>query len=275
MLTREMIIHALKEKGIEAKPVETEKNGVIFKGIALGSGQVCPTIYTEAFEDYPEEDLEDAVDAIIYRYNKAKEEMPVIDMEQIVNWDYVKTRLQLCIQRKGNEDICKRDFLDLEEYVRVNIESCNGSFKVNHAILEKLGVTESVLFHAAWDCTAPNIVVEDMVQMVSEMVGMSIEEAREMQGDNAMIVATNKEKVFGAIAMKAKDKLAEVADRYETDLAILPSSIHEILLIPIKENMDLFELEAMVREVNATQVAPEEQLSNHVYRFYRDTREIV
>ena len=96
-----------------------------------------------------------------------------------------------------------------------------------------------------------------------------------MQGDSVMIVATNKEKSFGAIAMKAKDKLAEVADRYETDLAILPSSIHEILLIPVKENMDFFELEAMVREVNATQVAPEEQLSNHVYRFYRDTREIV
>ena len=128
----------------------------------------------------------------VVRYNKAKEETPVIDLEKIMNWDYVKVHLQLCIQRKGNEDIVKRDFLDLEEYVRVDVGE--GTFKVRPEHLEKFGVTESVLFHAAWDCTAPTIVVEDMAQVMAEMLGVSVEEIIAMQGDNPMIVATTKEK---------------------------------------------------------------------------------
>ena len=273
MLTREMIINELISREIEAKPVEVEKNGIVFKGITLENGPICPTIYTDEFEDYADDELEDAVDAIIYRYNKAKEETPVIDLEKIMNWDYVKTHLQLCIQRKGNEDIVKRDFLDLEEYVRVDVGV--GSFKVKPNHLEKFGVTESVLFHAAWDCTAPTIAVEDMAQVMAEMMGIPDEEIIAMQGDNPMIVASNKGKVFGSIAMKAKDKLAEVADRYGTDLVILPSSIHECLLMPVKEDTNFMELDAMVQEVNVTQVAPEEVLSDHAYRFCRATREIV
>ena len=72
MLTREMIINELVSKGIEAKPADVIKNGVTLKGITLGTGSICPTIYIEQFEGYVEEDLEDAVDAIIYQYNKAK-----------------------------------------------------------------------------------------------------------------------------------------------------------------------------------------------------------
>ena len=47
MLTREMIINELKERCFVTKPVETIKNGVTLKGIALGEGSICPTIYTE------------------------------------------------------------------------------------------------------------------------------------------------------------------------------------------------------------------------------------
>lgn len=86
--------------------------------------------------------------------------MPVIDTKKLMDWDYVKTRLQLCIQRKGNENIVKRDFLDFEEYVRVDVGG--GTFKVKPEHLVKYGITESVLFHAAWDCTAHTIHVEDM-----------------------------------------------------------------------------------------------------------------
>ena len=110
--------------------------------------------------------------------------------------------------------------------------------------------------------------------MMAKMMGMSIEDAMEMQKANPMIVASNEGKVHGAIAMKASEKLAEVAERYQSDLAILPSSIHEILLIPVKEDMNFRELGTMVREINATQVSPEEVLSNHAYRYSRDEKSI-
>lgn len=260
MLTREMIIKALTERGMEAQVTDVTKNGVTLQGIALGNGNVRPTIYIEQFADYADDEMEDVVDAIMYQYNKAIEDVPVIDVNNLLNWDYAKTRLQLCIQKKGNEDIVKRDFLDLEEYVRViasTDESGIGSFKVSPRHLEIFGITEEILFQAAWDCTAPTIKIEDMSQIVPMPEGM-------------MIVATNVTKLNGAVAMKATEKLAEVADRYgKAALAILPSSIHEILIIPLSGDESVSELDKMVQEVNATQVAPEEVLSNHAYIYGR------
>jgi hypothetical protein len=53
------------------------------------------------------------------------------------------------------------------------------------------------------------------------------------------------------------------------DLYILPSSIHEVILLPMLDNYDREELEKMVREVNQESVSQEELLSEHVYTFYR------
>jgi len=264
MLTREMIIKALTEKGMEAQVADVTKNGVTLQGIALGTGTVRPTIYIEQFVDYADDEVEDVVDAIMYQYNKAIEDVPVIDVYNLLNWDYAKTRLQLCIQQKGNEDIVKRDFLDLEEYVRViasKDENGMGSFKVRPEHLERFGITEETLFHAAWDCTVPTFKFEDMSQIAPMPKGM-------------MIVATNETKLNGAVVMKAMEKLLEIADEYDKDLAILPSSIHEILLVPIDEETDFSHLNAMVQEVNATQLQPEEVLSKHAYRFNREERSI-
>ena len=277
MITRENIINELTERNIVAKPVDVTKNGIALKGISLGDGPVCPTLYVDQYLDYEEDELEDAVDAIIYQYNKAKEQMPSINPSQLMDWSYIKDKLQLCIQPKGNEEILKRDFLDLEEYVRVIVETdgeSTGSFKVKPEHLNHLGVTETEVFEAAWKCTEPTIIVQDMAVMMSEMMGMSIEDAMEIQKANPMIVASNEGKVHGAIAMKAGDKLAEVADRYGTDLAILPSSIHECLLIPVKGDMDFTTLNMMVQDVNATQVAPEEVLGNHAYRYNKEEQSI-
>ena len=277
MITRENIINELTERNIVAKPVDVTKNGIALKGISLGDGPVCPTLYVDQYLDYEEDELEDAVDAIIYQYNKAKQNMPSINPKQLMNWNYIKDRLQLCLQPKGTEDILKRDFLDLEEYVRVIVDTdgeSTGSFKVKPEHLNSFGVTETDVFDAAWKCTEPTIQVQDMAVVMAEMTGMSIEDAMKFQKENPMIVATNEGKVHGAIAMKASEKLAEVADRYQSDLAILPSSIHEILLIPVKENTNFIELDAMVQDVNETQVSPEEVLGFHAYRYNREEQSI-
>ena len=51
------------------------------------------------------------------------------------------------------------------------------------------------------------------------------------------------------------------------DFYVLPSSVHEVLVVPKRADMDVKDLEHMVQEVNATQVAVEEQLSDHVYMY--------
>ena len=65
----------------------------------------------------------------------------------------------------------------------------------------------------------------------------------------------------------------DAAEKLGGDFYVLPSSIHEVLLVRDNGEMTAKDLEAIVREVNATQVAPEEQLTDHVYHY--DSKEHV
>lgn len=272
-MTRENLIKELVARGIKAEATEVTKNGVVLEGIILGEETVRPTIYKDIYENVPEDFIENLIERVI----EILEESPQFATEDLTNWDWAKTRLRLCIQQKGNEPICKRDFLDLEQYVRVMVDEEQGaSFKVNPAMLEKYGITEDVLFHAAIDCTRPLIDIQDMTNIVAEMMAMSIEEVMEMQGGNPpMIVVTNKTRLNGASSICFINVLKKVADRYEKDLAILPSSIHECILHPVDDTTDFRTFDNMVVDVNETELEPEEVLSNHAYRFIRDENRIV
>lgn len=272
-MTREFIINELAARGIKAEATEVTKNGVVLEGIILGEGTVRPTIYKDMYENVPE----DVIEGLIERVREILEEAPQFVTEDLTNWDWAKTRLRLCIQQKGNEPICKRDFLDLEQYVRVVVDEEQGaSFKVSPAMLEKYGVSEDVLFNAAMDYTRHLIEVQDMSSIIADMMGITVDEVIKMQGDNPpMIVVTNKSKVNGASTICFIDVLKEVADRYKKDLVILPRSIHECILHPVDDTTDFRMLNEMVQNVNENEVDPIEVLSNHAYRYIREENRIV
>lgn len=275
IMTREMIITELKNRGYEVLSADVTKNGVKLQGIAIGKGSIKPTIYVD---DLLNKTLDEAVNKIIDIYKNTQKNPVQFNPKNITDWNFIKTRLQLCLQRKGDEDIVKRDFLDLEQYVRVIVDADkNGinSYKVTPNQLKLLGITEGMLFNAAWDCTRPTITETDMSKVMAEMMGITVEELLKGMGDMPMqIVLSNKSGINGAIAMKDTWLLSEIANRYKSDLAILPSSIHECIVMPIDETVNFIDLNDMVREVNKTELVPEEQLSDHAYRFNRDTREI-
>ena len=83
---------------------------------------------------------------------------------------------------------------------------------------------------------------------------------------DTMYVLTNDTKVNGAAAILNDDIRQEIAEKVG-DFYMLPSSIHETLIVPKDAGMEFKELEQMVQEVNQTQVAPGERLSDHVYEY--------
>ena len=83
---------------------------------------------------------------------------------------------------------------------------------------------------------------------------------------DTMFVLTNDTKVNGAAAILNDDIRQEIAEKVG-DFYMLPSSIHETLIIPKDAGMEFKELEQMVQEVNQKQVAPGERLSDHVYEY--------
>lgn len=119
-----------------------------------------------------------------------------------------------------------------------------------------------------------------MNETVAEMIAVDIareqnvgmDEAKEMAMQmmpdipDTMFVLTNDTKVNGAAAILNDDIRQEIAEKVG-DFYMLPSSIHETLIVSKDAGMEFKELEQMVQEVNQTQVAPGERLSDHVYEY--------
>ena len=89
-----------------------------------------------------------------------------------------------------------------------------------------------------------------------------------------MYVATNSKKLNGACVMLYDGLLRSFARKVGKSFYIIPSSIHEVILIPDTLDMDIRYMKAMVKEVNGTEVSPDEVLSDNVYRYDIDTDRI-
>ena len=86
---------------------------------------------------------------------------------------------------------------------------------------------------------------------------------------NAMLIMSNHENFYGASCILYDGVLQHLADCNKTSYYILPSSVHEVILLPQELAEYPSELKNMVKEINRTQVEPEEVLSDEIYFFDR------
>lgn len=85
----------------------------------------------------------------------------------------------------------------------------------------------------------------------------------------SMYILTNQMKTNGAAVILYDGVLRDLAEKMGSDLIILPSSCHEVITIPYKDNINAAELETMVRSINSSEVLPEDVLSGSVYWYSR------
>jgi hypothetical protein len=84
---------------------------------------------------------------------------------------------------------------------------------------------------------------------------------------NNMYVLSNSIGINGATCLLYNNVLKKFSEKLQADLYILPSSIHEVILIPDNGKIDKEELAKMVSDINRTQVACDEVLSDRVYYY--------
>lgn len=92
---------------------------------------------------------------------------------------------------------------------------------------------------------------------------------------NQMYVLTNQSGINGASCLLYPHLIENFANQVKSDLYLLPSSIHEIIILPSQKQLNKNELSHMVNEINLTQVAPEEVLSDQVYIYSREKKGII
>lgn len=100
------------------------------------------------------------------------------------------------------------------------------------------------------------------------------DEAEKKAEQVPMYVLTNVRMFFGAACLFYPRVLASIANAVQDDLYILPSSVHECIILPASDTYTRDELEKIVCEVNVTQVPEQEILSDCVYFYQKDVKKI-
>ena len=280
-------------QGMRLRVEPVNKVNKVLDGITLvGSGagrSVSPTLYiNHMYEHYLEtENLQEVLQSAARRMDMAFKEMPEVGD---VNLEGAKDNIVFqVINTLQNEDMLRdmphREFQDLSIIYRwvVKVDE-NGiqSSAIRNNLAEQLGMNEEQLFKCAVENTRRIFppTVKSMNDVIREMFisdGMPAEVADmmigEMPEDKMMWVISNDRGINGAGSMLYEDNLHKLAMKLETDLYILPSSVHECIAVSTNVG-DPYELAEMVSEINLGQVALEDRLSNQVYHYDKDARRL-
>ena len=109
-----------------------------------------------------------------------------------------------------------------------------------------------------------------MFDIIDELSGDSMDKEeciKNIPDIGRMYVVSNPSRVFGAAVMCYKDVFHEIAMKYRSSLYILPSSVHELIIIVPRLLEKVSELRAMVYEVNRTTLEKQDRLSDSVYYY--------
>lgn len=280
-------------QGMRLRVEPVNKVNKVLDGITLvGSGagrSVSPTLYiNHMYEHYLEtENLQEVLKSAARKMDMAFKEMPEVGD---VNLESAKDNIVFqVINTLQNEDMLRdmphREFQDLSIIYRwvVKVDE-NGiqSSAIRNNLAEQLGMNEEQLFKCAVENTRRIFppTVKSMNDVICEMFisdGMPAEVADmmigEMPEDKMMWVISNDRGINGAGSMLYEDNLHKLAMKLETDLYILPSSVHECIAVSTNVG-DPYELAEMVSEINMGQVALEDRLSNQVYHYDKDARRL-
>lgn len=261
---------ALKEMIIGAGYEVTEQE--VFKGSAKMTGwvikseasNVAPTIYISEFDDMDDEEAFERIMNLVERNPEFK-----FDRDMLL-WSNVKDKVFLGIRRELPEDenTITQKVLDMELTVKIPIdrlmEDGMASVTLNKSTLQFIQENE------------PYLTVEDIFETAkrnTEYCGPSNLGLPDFILETLNII-TNTKSLYGASVFGNADYLAEYCKgKGYNEMYILPSSVHEVLCM-FDPELSVDELRTMVRTVNATEVAPQEQLSDNVYYFNAETREL-
>lgn len=279
-------------KSCEVRMIRVEKVNRTLDGLSLvsakgGSCDSSPVIYMNGmYRLYQERgNLEDVLAGMAREMVRAYVRMPsCLDrsvMGKLIDRDNVILQL---VNTEKNRNLLKtcpsRPFLDLTVIYKVMLYKGKGTamgMRVTHQLAKDLGMDEEALYQAAFQNTRrrfPTVVMtlEEILGDLCKMEGAA-PPALKPKKIPPMYVFTNDIRIGGAVALLYKDKLDELARKLGADLYILPSSLHEVIALPVYGGM-LEHLEQMVFEVNRTAVEPEDRLSDRVYRYNREEQTV-
>lgn len=290
-----------EEADIEIKQV-LKNNDTMLDGITIRTpdSNMSPTIYLNNFyEEYENGKNFDSIVGDIADIHIANAVDQDFNISMVTDLENAKDNIvpRLVNLEDNKELLSDRPYQVMDDLAVTyciqfgESEDGNMSVGITNALMEIYGLTQEELHEIAVanleEKMPPvlrsmnDVIKEMMMPDVLSMTGGNREEAEQMisemipPDEGKMFVLTNENKVNGAAVILNEKAMDMVKEQIGDDFFVLPSSVHELLFVKKDECMELSDFENMVQEVNATQVSKEEKLSDHVYEYDSQNKELV
>ena len=281
-------------EGVKVTPTETMKNnGVIQNGVLFRKNdeKISPVLYLDLwFKKFNKGELTlpDVVKRVISDY----QELPPHNIPDFEEWisdvdllDKISIHL---VNKKANErmiatrklvsyEIPETDLIALF-YLKVIVDDESvGETAVNEFVMKEyfpdIADAKELFDEALSRIKVEDVKLETMQDVISRLVADVAEEVPELpSGSEEMFVLTNNKMLFGPAVIFSEVARRMILEKIPNgNVTVLPSSVHELILIATSENENVAELREMVLQVNETEVSKSEVLSNNVYHFDANT----
>lgn len=249
-----------------------------------------PVIYPDAlFEDYQAgKPLVEILQALSHTIEKNLPEVPGITKETVTqalsNYESARHHLsiRLCdpdLNRELLENAVHNKVSDFEAIYQLKFTMSDesvGYSTITPTQLDNWGISMETLQKDAATCTWSEYpILSPMGDTLSYLsfghpLPNLLETGEPIQISDDMLpafVLSNDHAMQGASLITLPDLLDQIGDILQDDFYILPSSLHEVIIVPQNTQMTLDELSEMVHSVNESQVAAEDLLSDKVQHY--------
>lgn len=269
------INHVIKNNGCEMDGLVIMEKGK----------DIAPTIYLDSFyELYTNgENIKSIIRQIEVIYEQNKNNV-IFDVNILKHFDTIKDKIVYkVVNYRSNEKLLEqvphKRILDLAVVFYCLLDNEYGrsaTALIYNNNLKNWNVTIDDVYKAALKNT-PDLLHSKISSMAAlfEKCGVNVDGEEVDLKDyvpSDMYVLTNESKLNGAACILYENVLYDFAQKLGADLYILPSSVHEVILLPKLSMFEKDELVNMVKEVNTEGVAADEVLSDHVYEYNRTER---
>lgn len=224
-------------------------------------------IYSDILSTYHENLPKEDFDISLFKdFDKAKERILVKLVNQERNSELLEEVPHIIFHDLAIIFVCAIcDFLD--EYATILIHNQH---------LEMWGISLDELYEIGMENT-PKLLPYSFDSMENVLKHLS-DGTLPFVTDIAMSVLTNQLKIHGATSIIYPGLLKRLANDLDDDIIIIPSSIHEVLIIPYQSTISKYSLlnfRDMIVQVNEEQLPDEEVLSDHAYLYLKDSEKLI
>ena len=207
--------------------------------------------------------------------------MEYADGKEWNDFEQAKTHIELRMlnprkQKMGDRPSTK--ICDLAAVYSVIVGQKNGPgirMEVTRKMLKTWQISTKELHETAVSNMKDSIVLHTLPEVLATILSDQVPEnlllREEFHSDGEFLVLTNQMLEYGAAVLAMPSILQKVTGILRDDLYLVPSSVHEVLVLPKHADwvraVSEKELGQMVREINLSEVSPEEVLSDHIYEF--------